>query len=80
MAYFTLDSITGLTSPISGLTTAYEQVYNDAQILTYYKRDINATGIKAAAYTVVVLFGNRTEIFEFAVIGDRDTFYTSLPS
>ena len=80
MAFFAHNDITGLTNITVGQTDlgpTYDIKYNDADIMSYYKVDGTVGNIKV--YYVFVIFGNRTQKFQFTSTTDRDTFYTSLP-
>jgi hypothetical protein len=77
MAYFALSGISGCHSPITGTTTGYDVMYNDEKIISYMKKDMKIEF--EDIFMVSVLFENYTQLYKFKVIGDRDTFYASLP-
>ena len=72
MAFFEMSAWTGCTSPADN-ETSYSFKYNDAEIVSYHKKD------GSGYYGVVCVFTNKTEIFKFDNINDRDGFYSSLP-
>lgn len=79
MAYFALSGITGCISPSSGETSTdiYGVMYNDSQIISYYKKDKVLNFI--TTYMVVVVFQNYTQQYHFLTSTDRDAFYVTLP-
>jgi len=78
MAYIPFSSITGCTSPTTG-SSFYEPMYNDAKIISYYKKDDTINFVRT--FMVVVVFDNgASTIFQFTSQTNRDNFYDILPT
>ena len=76
MAFFALSGITGCIAPLSSSTEAYDVMYNDTYIQSFFKKD--AIVSHAYVYYVICNFINHRTIFAFSSASDRDTFYDSL--
>ena len=82
MGYFALSAITGCFEPNSGETVYHDVIFNDANIVCSYKKDIPAsinTDWKAW-YIVVCVFENYPQIFKFFNPTDRNNFFSTLPT
>lgn len=82
MGYFALSGITGCFEPNSGETIYQGVIFNDANIVCSYKKDIlpNINTDWKAWYIVVCVFGNYPQIFKFLNPTDRNNFFSTLPT
>ena len=84
MGYIELSGITGLVTPATGNTdiAGFDVMYNDAKIVSYFKKNIVASGNNAftAQFIVSVIFETYTQLFIFHDDASRNTFYDSLPT
>ena len=78
MAFFALSGITGCLTSGETSSDIYAVKYNDALIVSYYKKDFRRPDF-VDIYSVVCVFGNHNTPFQFYSSTDRDTFYNTLP-